>query len=225
MAAPVRRCVYLGALLGDGKTWTKITLTIVGKDTTVGVFIRDLFSDSKTRQFQPIDCTFTGGDIFGKPEDIKAGKGLDVRLVAIDPLRNFILQNFHIKNYAHAPGEAEERKERTLLHVTCGKDGLTKEQLFKMPPTFKCYYGAVKTLGVKDDVVVVDLRARLTKAPTATPRPFVFKIKEWKIFAFAFIAMLFVLWLQSAGTFTGEFSNYIAAMLLFLFVFVLTAPC
>jgi len=62
--------------------------------------------------------------VLGKPDDIKNGKGLEARRCAIiepvDGPVNQAIQAFHKKWYHHEEGEAEERKDRTALHMTTG---------------------------------------------------------------------------------------------------------
>lgn len=68
-------------------------------------------------------------ETLGKPDDIKAGKGVEVRRCAItDPRLVEMIHAFHLRWYHHEAGEDEARKTKIRFHVSVSSK-ITREEL------------------------------------------------------------------------------------------------
>lgn len=80
------------------------------------------------KKLMPVTVVLTDYNTYGKPEDIKKGKGITIRKAVIEEKEAYeALQSLHRKWYFPNPGEAEERKLRQSYHVTVGK--VTREEI------------------------------------------------------------------------------------------------
>jgi hypothetical protein len=71
--------------------------------------------------------------VLGPPARVAEGKGVKVRkLVVLDDKLNEAVQAFHRRWYCFSEGEAEERKTRTILHISVGKHGVTESDIAKL---------------------------------------------------------------------------------------------
>jgi hypothetical protein len=96
---------------------------------------------------QKIEIVFDDWSILGKPADIAANKGLNVRLCHIYNYSIFLeLVKFHQKWYKHEVGEAEERRHQLKLHLTC-KNVVDEKPIMDLLNSVECLSIFVKEVG------------------------------------------------------------------------------
>lgn len=124
VAPPLRQKAYLGFQLNAAKlhnahvTWVYLGPKSPEEITKIVQDAKDLL-----RTVKEIELEFGDWGKLGKPAELEAGGGVEVRhCKLVNPATKALLEQFYTRYYWHGEGEAEERKLGPSYHLTVTKD-------------------------------------------------------------------------------------------------------
>jgi hypothetical protein len=145
-------CYWVGLAVGD----TGAHFTLAWMDVRTAAEVEEAVADARILQAKLLPLRLRGGPFrgdFGKPEDVRAGKGIWARVYEpeFSPEQKDALMTFYRKWYFHREGEAEERKRGPTFHLTVDRP-LPKSAIAELD-TIECLTLFIKATGTPSYVV------------------------------------------------------------------------